>query len=140
MWGSRCGRDIDIPESVDVVALANGAGLTIFRKEYSVSSERCVITFVAKLADGEKRMVGHGGEDMRTTSLMGKLGQDAVFWEVCGVCGGHGVTIGKFDMVAGCDRAFVNTRGVGANKVLGATCVGYAVRGCGGNCRKHIAG
>ena len=60
-----------MPESVAVVSVANVAGLTIFREADSVGSERCSITVVAKLTDGEKRMVGHGGEDMRPTRLMG---------------------------------------------------------------------
>ena len=46
---------------------------------------------------------------------------------------GHGVAIWQANGITGCDRTLVDTRRVGANEVLGATGVGYAVGGFAGN-------
>jgi hypothetical protein len=49
------------------------------------------------------------------------------------VCCSHCGTIGESNGVLGSDQPLVDTRGLMANKVFGASRVGYAVSGKGGN-------
>ena len=111
-----------------MIAGADDEGLSIFGQQDGVRSERGVVAIVAELTDQEKRMVGHGRKNMGTTSNGGQRRKKSVVWKQGGVRGSHdGVAIGQANNVAGSDGAFVDTRSVWANEVLGTSCVGYSV-------------
>ena len=120
-------REIDSPESVDVIAGPDGERLSILGKQDGIRSESGVVAIVAELTDREKRMVGHGRENMGATSNSGQRRKKSVVWKQGSVRSSHGVAIGKTNDVAGSDRAFVDTRSVWADEVLGTACIWYCV-------------
>ena len=110
-----------------MIAGADGECLSILGKQDGIRSERGVVAIVTELTDREKRMVGHGRKNMGAASISGQRRKKSVVWKQGGVCSSHGVAIGKANDVAGSDGAFVDTRSIWANEVLGTSCVRYCI-------------
>ena len=110
-----------------MIAGPDGERLSILGKQDGIRSESGVVAIVAELTDREKRMVGHGRENMGATSNSGQRRKKSVVWKQGSVRSSHGVAIGKTNDVAGSDGAFVDTRSGWADEVLGTACVWYCV-------------